>query len=73
MGLQNVKNPKKWKGVPPSSIINFLGGGTSYCKNNGVQIKFIEDLVLYACKGYETIWTIESSWLRRLVMKRFKG
>jgi hypothetical protein len=24
-------------------------------KNNGVQIKFIEDLVLYACKGYETI------------------
>jgi hypothetical protein len=67
------KNQKKWKGVPPSSIINFLVGGISYYKKNGVQIKFIEDLVLYACKGYETIWIIESFWLRRLVMKKFKG
>jgi hypothetical protein len=51
------------------SIIDFFGCGTSYSKINFVQLKFIEDLVLHVCKGYQSISVVESSWLRRLVMK----
>jgi hypothetical protein len=52
------------------SIIDFFGGGTSYSKKDFVQLNFIEDLVLHVCKGYQSISIVESSWLRRLVMKR---
>jgi hypothetical protein len=31
-GLQSIKKPKKQKSVPPSLIIDFFGGGTSYSK-----------------------------------------
>jgi hypothetical protein len=30
---------KKWKHVPPLSITDFFGGGTSYFKKNLVQLK----------------------------------
>jgi hypothetical protein len=48
----------------------FFGGGTSYSKKDHAQLKFIKDLVLHVCKGYQSILVVESSWLKRLVMER---
>jgi hypothetical protein len=61
---------KKQKGVPPSSIIDFFGGDTSYFKKYHVQLKFIKDFVFHVCNGYQNISVVESSWLKKLVMKR---
>ncbi len=61
---------KKWKCVPPSSTTDFFGVGTNYSKQRSAQIRFIKDLVLHVCKGYKNISIVESSWFRRLVMKR---
>jgi len=64
------RQSKKQKGVPPSSIIDFFGGGTSYSKKYHVQLKFIKDFVLHVCNGYQNILVVEYFWLKRLVMKR---
>ncbi len=61
---------QKTKSVPPSLIIDFFGGGTSYSKKYHVQLKFIKDFVLHVCNGYQNISVVESFWLKRLVMKR---
>ena len=34
------------------------------------QQRFIEDLVLFIAKGYESLSIVESAWLRRLMMRR---
>jgi hypothetical protein len=60
----------KNQGVPPSSITNCFGCGINYSKNNLVQKKFIDNLVLHAYKGCKSISIVKSSWFRRLVMKR---
>ncbi len=52
---------KKQKGVPPSSIIDFFGGDTSYFKKYHVQLKFIKDFVLHVSNGYQNNSVVESS------------
>jgi hypothetical protein len=37
-------------------------------KGDHAQLKFIEDLVLYIAKGYESLSSVESSWLHNFVM-----
>jgi hypothetical protein len=37
---------------------------------NHVQLKFNKDFVLHVCNRYQNISVVESSWLKRLVMKR---
>ncbi len=59
-GATKCQKFKKRKGVPPSSIIDFFKGVTSYSKKNHVQFRFIKDLVLHVCKGYQNISVVES-------------
>ena len=61
---------KKRKGVQPSAITEFFAGHKSYHKGDVQQKHFLEDLVLFIAKGYETLAVVESLWLRRLVMRR---
>jgi hypothetical protein len=69
-GATKCQKFKKRMGVPPSSIIDFFSGGTSYSKKDHVQFQFIQDLVFHVCKGYQNISIVESYWLKRLVMKK---
>ena len=61
---------KKRKGAPPSSITAYFGNTKPYAKNDVQQQRFIEDLVLFIAKGYESLSIVESAWLRRLMMRR---
>ena len=60
---------KKRKGAPPSSITTYFGNTKPYAKNDVQQQRFIEDLVLFIAKGYESLSIVESVWLRRLMMR----
>ena len=60
---------KKRKDVQPSAITEFFAGQKSYHKGDVQQKHFLEDLVLFIAKGYETLAVVESPWLRRLVMR----
>ncbi len=68
--LWNVKNPKNERVFHSHQSLICFGGGTNYSKKDSTQLKFIEDLVLHVCKGYQSISIVESSWLKRLAMKR---
>jgi hypothetical protein len=69
-GLQNIKYSKSGSVYhhhqSPISLV--LAQITP--KKDLAQIRFIKDLVLHVCKGYKNISIVESSWFRRLVMKR---
>jgi hypothetical protein len=69
-GVVENQKSKKQKGLPPSSINELFGGGTNYFRKYHVQLKFIKDFVFHVCNGYQNISIVESSWLKRLVMKR---
>ena len=61
---------KKRKGAPPSSITAYFENTKPYAKNDVQQQHFLEDLVLFIAKGYESLSIVESAWLRRLMMRR---
>ena len=61
---------KKRKGAPPSSITAYFGNTKPYAKNDVQQQRFLEDLVLFIAKGYESLSIVESAWLRKLMMRR---
>jgi hypothetical protein len=50
-----------------STIISFFGSTNLYKNVNETQQRFIENLVLYICKGYKPLSTCENIWLRRLI------
>ena len=51
---------KKRKDVQPSAITEFFAGQKSYHKGDVQQKHFLEDLVLFIAKGYETLAVVES-------------
>jgi hypothetical protein len=51
---------KKRVGVTNSAITNFLGSSNPYKQHDEQQQKFLEDLVLYICKGYKAMSTCEN-------------
>jgi hypothetical protein len=59
---------KKKVGVTNSVITNFFGFSNPYKQHNEQQQKFLEDLVLYICKGYKALSICDNIWLRRLVL-----
>ena len=61
---------KKRKGAPPSDITAYFGNAKPYAKNDVQQQRFLEDLVLFIAKGYESLSIVESAWLRRLMLRR---
>lgn len=67
------ENHLQWKGkkrIRPSSFVItiYVGSTNLYKKTNEAQQMFIEDLVLYICKGYWTFSTIKNIWLSRLIL-----
>ncbi len=58
---------KKWFVIGYAAIINHVGNGNPYKKDDAQQ-KFMEDLLLFVAKAYMPISIEESQWLRHLVM-----
>jgi hypothetical protein len=50
------------------AITSYFGVTNHYKKSNEAQQQFLEDLVLYTCKGYKPLSTCDNIWLRRLVL-----
>jgi hypothetical protein len=67
-GERGKKTCKKRKLVHSSTIINFVGGQGDYKNNYPLQLKFVENLVLFIVKGYNVVSYVESFWLQILVM-----
>jgi hypothetical protein len=61
----NQQHGKKKVGAPGSTIIYFLGSTNMYKNVDEAQQRFIEDLMLYICKGYMPLSTCENIWLKR--------
>jgi hypothetical protein len=51
---------KKMVGIISSAIIDFFGSPNPYKQHDEQQQKFLEDLVLYICKGYMALSTCEN-------------
>jgi len=67
-GERGKKTCKKRKLVHSSTIINFFGGQGGYKNDYPLQLKFVENLVLFIVKSYNVLSCVESFWLPRLVM-----
>ncbi len=51
------------------AITSYFGVTNHYKKSNEAQQQFLEDLVLYTCKGYKPLSTCDNIWSRRLVLR----
>ncbi len=49
-------------------ITSYFGATNLYKKSNEAQQRFLEDLILYTCKGDKPLSTCDNIWLRRLVL-----
>jgi hypothetical protein len=61
----NQQHGNKKVGATDFTIISFLGSTNLYKNVDETQQRFIEDLMLYICKGYMFFSTCENIWLRR--------
>jgi len=52
----------------PTSIINYFGSVRPYKKSNPIQIGLIKDFVFFNVKAYMLLSTVESPWLRQMVL-----
>jgi hypothetical protein len=69
-GAAKLQNPKKWKGVPLSSIVDFFSSDASYSTKDHVQIRFIKNLMLHVVKSIITSKLSSLFDLGGWVMKR---
>jgi hypothetical protein len=60
---------KKWFGPSKCVITPYFGVTSPYKKSDEAQQQFLEDLVLYTCKGYKPLSTCDNIWLKRLVLR----
>jgi len=57
------------KGFSPKCAIKESFGATNpYKKFNEAQQHFLENFVLYICKGYNALSACENNWIQRLVL-----
>jgi len=66
----NQQYGKKRIGATDPAITSFFWSTNPYKNVNEAQQRFIEDLVLYICKGYTPLSTCENIWLRRLILRQ---
>jgi hypothetical protein len=53
------------------AITSYFGATNLYKKFDEAQQQFLENLVLYPCKGYKPFSTYDNIWLRRLVLRLY--
>jgi hypothetical protein len=59
---------KKWSRPFGCVITSYIGATNLFKKFNEAQQQFLENLILYTCKGYMPLSTCDNIWLRRLVL-----
>lgn len=64
------KKSKKRDTIPPTTISAFFGASRPYASTDPHQLSFMEDLLLYICKSYQPLSTVEDPWFRRLVLSQ---
>ncbi len=64
-----ILDNKEKKAIPSSYVITtFFGAKNLYKFFDDVQLQFLEDLVLYNCKGYKPLSTCENLRLQTYAM-----
>jgi hypothetical protein len=59
--LYHIHQPiKKRVGITTNVITNFFGSSNPYKQHDEQQQKFLENLILYICKGYRALSIYES-------------
>lgn len=66
--LEGRSLAKKRKQLTPLAITGFFGSANPYKKGDPAEERFLEDLVLHIAKGYRPLSSVETAWLRKLVL-----